>query len=126
VAVLDLLASLGVKQIDHGSIEFECCRNQDVLSAPLRGDRCGHEIVSGFRPVAFDVASASRKVRPKIGEYLTQTRHGMFGQIQCAESLVDVIEAVTEPVQTPRCEAKRVCVIADSPERALSGAFAHA
>jgi hypothetical protein len=50
VAVLDLLASFGVKEIDHGSIELQRWRNQDILVAPIRGERFGHEIVSGSGP----------------------------------------------------------------------------
>ena len=96
MSVLDLLTSPGVNQIDDRSLLFKCCRNQHILSAPLRRDRLGHEVLSGLRPVSFDVASPGLQVGPKIRQHLAQRRHLKLGQIQCAEALIDVIEAVAE------------------------------
>jgi hypothetical protein len=99
---------------------------QHIFSAPFCGDRLGHKVISGLRPVALDMTLAGRKIRAEIGKYLSEAGQIQLGQIECAETPLDVIEAMAEPVQGPRRKFERACVVADSPQEILTAADAHA
>src|ERR1700704_2670565 len=108
MSILDALAGGHVGEIDERAIEPQIRGYEDVLSAPLRGDRLLREVLGSVGPVAFDVAAQRAKVGPEVREHLTQTGVGQIGAIERAEAAVDVIEAVTELVELPRSEAERV------------------
>lgn len=116
VAILDLLAGGHVGEIDQGAIEFQDCGNEDMLYAPLRGDRLLREVLSGLGSVALDMAAQRAKVGPEVGQHLAETRFGQVGAIERAEAPADVVESVAELVQLQRSEAERVIIIADPPQ----------
>jgi len=116
MAILDLLACGHVSEINQGTIEPQDCGNEDVLSAPLRGDWRINEVLGGFGSVALDMAAQRAEVRPEVGEHLAQTRFRQVSAVQRAEAAVEVVETVTELVQLERSEAERISVIADPPQ----------
>jgi hypothetical protein len=49
------------------AIKLQNRGNEDVLYAPLRGDRLLSEVLGGLGSVALDVAVQRAEVRPEVG-----------------------------------------------------------
>ena len=125
VAILQLLASRQIGEVDDRAVKPQRDRDQDVLAAPCRGHRLSRDIL--LRSVAVDVATLRSEVWSEIGQDLAQAGFWQLGTVEGAKAAADVVKAMTELVQLARGEAEWVAVVADAPETSPDvGRRAHA
>jgi hypothetical protein len=62
------------------------------------------------------VSAHRGKVRPEIGQYLTQARLRGLSALDSSEAAANVVETVIELVKLPWRVSERVGVVADSPQ----------
>lgn len=115
----DLVADVGVAEVDQRPVEHRSHLDEHVLLAPRRGHRQCRHVVGCVGAEALDVAADRRRLGSQVCQHFAQRGLGELGRVDAAKALLDVVEAVIERAQLQRDEPVRVGVVADAPVRAV-------
>lgn len=125
MSLLDLLTLRHIREIADPAVQSQSYRRENVFVTPRRRDRPGGKLPSGLDSHLLLEPANRGEIRTEVGEHLPETGLGKLGDVDGAETVAKIIEAVAPLADLRRDEAERIAVIADPPILALRWRVAH-
>ncbi len=125
VSLLDLLALRHICEITDPAIQLQSYGRKNVFATPSRRNRLRGELLLSLCSHFLLEPSKRREIRTEVSKHLPKTSLGELGDVDGAEALVQIVEAVAPLADLRRDEAERIAVVANPPIRALRWCVAH-
>jgi hypothetical protein len=125
MSLLDLLTLRHVREIADPAVQSQSYRRENVFVTPSRRDGLSGKFLRGLRSHLLLEAANRGELGSEVGEHLPETGLGKLGDVDGAEAVAKIIEAVAPLADLRRDEPERIAVVADPPICALRWSVAH-
>src|ERR1035441_5583409 len=125
VAFLDAPALCDVGQVVDRAVQRQAQWGEHVFATPCRGDRPGGQVGRSLGAHLALKEADCGELGAEVRERLAQTRLGQLADVDGAEAMVQVVEAVAVFADVQGDEPERVPGVSDPPVRVVRWILAH-
>jgi hypothetical protein len=125
MSLLDLLTLRHIREITDPAIQPQSNGRENIFATPGRRDRLSGELLRSLCSHLLLEASNRGELRAEVREHLPETGLGELGDVDGAEAVAKIVEAVASLADLRRHETERIPVVADPPIHTLPRSVAH-